>query len=54
MTEKDKPIELETVSCDVCLTHIPESVAQTMEGGDYIQHYCGLECYKKWQETEES
>ncbi|NOX43444.1 MAG: DUF3330 domain-containing protein [Gammaproteobacteria bacterium] len=52
MTEKNKPIEPDTVECDVCLKHIPESVAQTMEGKDYIHHFCGLHCYKKWQETE--
>ncbi len=54
MTEKSKPIEPDTVACDVCLKDIPESVAQTMEGGDYIHHFCGLECYKKWQETEKT
>ncbi len=54
MTEKSTPIELDTVACDICLKDIPESVAQTMEGQDYIHHFCGLECAKKWQETEKT
>lgn len=54
MTEKSKPIELDTVACDICLKDIPESVAQTMEGQDYIHHFCGLECSIKWQETEKT
>ena len=40
------------VACDICLKEIPESVANCMEGADYIHHFCGLECYQKWQDTE--
>jgi len=52
MTEKFKPAEPDIVACEICLKDIPDSVAQTMEGEDYIHHYCGLECYKIWQEAE--
>ncbi|NOX75868.1 MAG: DUF3330 domain-containing protein [Gammaproteobacteria bacterium] len=53
MTENTKPAPAETsgVACDVCLKEIPESVAVSSEGDDYTQHFCGLECYKKWRET---
>lgn len=48
----DKPVpqEPEQLTCDVCLTDIPASVAETMEGPDYIHHFCGIECMKRWQE----
>lgn len=38
----------EVLSCDVCLTEIPASVAQTMEGEEYVQHFCGLDCMQVW------
>jgi len=37
------------VSCAACLTEIPEDVALTHEGPDYIQHFCGLDCLARWQ-----
>jgi len=39
-------IELEQVSCIVCLNEIPLSAALTPEGGDYIGQFCGIECYE--------
>lgn len=51
MAEKFTPVEPNTVACDVCLKDIPETVAKTMEGEDYIHHFCGLDCYKKWQDS---
>lgn len=39
-------IELEQVSCIVCLKEIPLSAALTPEGGDYIGQFCGIECYE--------
>lgn len=54
MTDKNKPVEPETLACEVCLKDIPESVSHSMEGEDYIHHFCGLECYKKWQEDQDN
>ncbi len=39
-------IELEIVSCTVCLKEIPLSAALTPEGGDYVGQFCGIECYE--------
>lgn len=39
----------EVVSCNLCLTEIPASVAESFEGTDYVHHFCGLECLGKWQ-----
>lgn len=50
MTTKDKPIELESVKCEVCLKEVPISEATVPEASDYFVHFCGLECYEKWKE----
>ena len=42
-----------TIACEVCLTEVPASVAQTAEGPDYVQHFCGLDCLEQWQEQSE-
>ena len=39
----------EMVECEVCLTEIPASVAQRIEGSDYVHHFCGLECFGVWR-----
>jgi len=38
------------VACEVCLKEVPRTEAQHDEGGDYVMHFCGLECYKMWRE----
>lgn len=36
-------------SCAVCLVEVPASVAKSVEGPDYVHHFCGLDCLDKWQ-----
>ena len=36
------------VQCRECLMLIPESVAKTAEGTDYVWYFCGEACYEKW------
>jgi Domain of unknown function (DUF3330) len=48
MTKNDKPVELESVACEICLKEIPSGEAQNSETVDYVAHFCGLECYEKW------
>jgi hypothetical protein len=50
MADTLKPSEPELVSCETCLKEIPASVARSPEGEEYIHHFCGLECYRRWQE----
>ena len=38
------------IACAVCLAEIPASVARVFEAQDYIQHFCGIDCYKQWQD----
>lgn len=49
MNEKMKPIDPDTVSCEVCLKEIPLSEAKSAEASDYVLHYCSLDCYDKWK-----
>lgn len=51
MTEELVPEEPDLVACEVCLKEIPESVAVSSEADEYTQHFCGLACYQKWQES---
>ncbi|WP_394807473.1 DUF3330 domain-containing protein [Nitrosomonas sp.] len=53
MTEQKKPVEPETVSCEVCFKEIPISQAKSVKSTDYIMYYCGLDCYDKWSKQEE-
>ncbi|MDH5446382.1 MAG: DUF3330 domain-containing protein [Gammaproteobacteria bacterium] len=45
------PME-ETVECQICLKEVPVSEANSDEARDYVFHFCGIECYGKWQEQE--
>jgi len=45
--EEDESCEV--VSCAVCMTEVPGSVAKSFEGPDYVQHFCGLDCLEKWR-----
>lgn len=46
-----KTIAEETIiECAVCLKEIPASAAKVSDIQDYIQHYCGIDCYKIWQD----
>lgn len=51
MTTKND-IQPETISCDVCLNEIPNTVNQNAEADEYVSNYCGLECYQQWKETD--
>jgi len=39
----------EQVSCEVCMKEVPQSSAVDFEVGDYVAHFCGLECYAQWK-----
>ena len=48
-TDNQKNGEEEVLlTCNVCMKEIPQSVAQSLEGPDYVQHFCGNDCYNKW------
>ena len=49
MNDQNKSTETETVPCEVCLKEIPRSDAKISEVDDYVAHFCGIDCYDKWQ-----
>jgi hypothetical protein len=50
MTEDPQSLPIiEQVSCEVCLKEVPQSSAVDFEVGDYVAHFCGLECYAQWK-----
>ncbi|MCK5003125.1 MAG: DUF3330 domain-containing protein [Gammaproteobacteria bacterium] len=50
MSDHNKSMEIENVSCEVCLKEVPRSETHNAEVDDYVMNFCGLECYEKWQE----
>ena len=50
MNGHNQSAEIATIACEVCLKEIPHSEATTTEVDDYVLNFCGLDCYKKWQE----
>ncbi|QDE47039.1 DUF3330 domain-containing protein (plasmid) [Enterobacter hormaechei] len=36
-------------SCCVCCKEIPLDAAFTPEGAEYVEHFCGLECYQRFR-----
>lgn len=41
--------ECTVLTCDFCLKDLPGKDSIREEGGDYVAHFCGLECYAAWQ-----
>lgn len=50
MAEKKKD-EKPAISCEICLREIEHEEAETFEVDDYVHHFCGLDCYSKWQRS---
>jgi hypothetical protein len=46
------PKEQPPISCSLCMKEMPHDLSHTLEGPDYVHHFCGLECYRKWQEQQ--
>ena len=38
-----------TINCCVCCKEIPLDAAFTPEGAEYVEHFCGLDCYERFQ-----
>ena len=49
MVTNDKPVELEHVSCEICMKEVPLNEAFNPETEDYVVYFCGLDCYEKWK-----
>jgi hypothetical protein len=49
MTKNDIEVDVELVSCEICLREVPLNEATNPETEDYIVHFCGLECFEQWK-----
>ncbi|MEW9898068.1 DUF3330 domain-containing protein [Chitinivorax sp. PXF-14] len=38
-----------TIACCVCCREIPLDAAFTPEGAEYVEHFCGLDCYRRFE-----
>ena len=47
-----KPRQEAPLTCSLCMKEMPHDLAHTLEGPDYVHHFCGLDCYRKWQEQQ--
>ena len=45
---KIKPVEPETLACEICLLEIPKDLEKSEEGVDYVYHFCGQDCFDEW------
>ena len=52
MTDISDIVEPEMVACEECMKQIPKSEATVPEASEYVVHFCGLECYSKWQQEQ--
>ena len=44
------PSDSPAVACSVCQHEIPLSAAISREASDYVEYYCGLECFQRWRD----
>lgn len=42
-------VNVPTTSCCECCKEIPLDAAFTPEGVEYVKHFCGLDCYVRFQ-----
>ena len=49
MIDALKSVNTVQVKCEVCLKEVPKSAAKIAEAQDYVMHFCGLDCYEKWE-----
>jgi len=50
--KKSAAVVGEIVNCDVCMKEIPPESEEYLESDDYVRHFCGIDCYKKWKQEQ--
>lgn len=50
MQPKPTQPEADIISCDICLTEIPCDLACCEEAVEYVQYFCGYNCFAQWQQ----
>ena len=49
MSDQKSKKEEPALACEVCLKEIDHEEAETFEVDEYVHHFCGLDCYSRWQ-----
>ena len=49
---ENKPQQEAPLACSLCMKELPHDLVHTHEGPDYVHHFCGHDCYRKWQERQ--
>ena len=49
MTTETKPIDPQSVFCEVCLKRVPQSEALSDEARDHTAWFCSAACYEAWR-----
>ena len=39
------------LNCEICLKEIPADSGEYLETDEYVQHFCGIECYNQWKKA---
>ena len=40
----------EPTVCELCLDALPPDEIANPDARDYVQHFCGLDCYARWRQ----
>jgi hypothetical protein len=48
MIKKAKPVDPQSVFCEVCAKRVPISEAVMTEGRDHTAYFCSSGCYERW------
>jgi hypothetical protein len=48
MSKQAKPLDPQSVFCEVCLRRVPKSEALLSETRDTVAYFCGAPCYERW------
>jgi hypothetical protein len=54
MEKKPQEETEQLLNCDVCLKEIPAESGEYFETDAYVRHFCGIDCYRKWQQEKKS
>ena len=50
MKRKAKPVDPQSVFCDVCLKRVPKSSALMSDAPEGTVYFCSAGCYQRWHQ----
>ena len=49
ITPCESEVGCKPLSCAECMKEIPADTGHSADVDDYVQHFCGLDCFQAWQ-----